>query len=93
MRKIDNHQHHQQHQQRNGCNNPLECDSGRGSPTGSINSAIVRRRRHRASKSTTAWITQAQTIHPKSQKATIEKLMKLIIEQGETIQQQLSKLR
>lgn len=65
-------------------------DSGRESPTGS---AIVRRRRHRASKSTAAWLTQAQTVHPKSSKSTIEKLMSLILEQGETIQHQLSKLR
>jgi Ras association domain-containing protein 9/10 len=68
-------------------------DSGRGSPTGSINSAIVRRRRHRASRSTFAWMTHGQTIHPKSQKNNIERLMKLILEQGEVIQQQLAKLR
>lgn len=68
-------------------------DSGRGSPTGSINSAIERRKRHRASKSSSVWLTHAQTIHPKSQKATIEKLMTLILEQGETIQHQLRKLR
>jgi Ras association domain-containing protein 9/10 len=68
-------------------------DSGRGSPTGSINSAIVRRRRHRASRSTFAWMTHGQTIHPKSQKNSIERLMKLILEQGEVIQQQLAKLR
>lgn len=68
-------------------------DSGRGSPTGSINSAIVRRRRHRASRSTFAWMTHGQTIHPKSQKTSIERLMKLILEQGEVIQQQLAKLR
>ncbi|XP_059610667.1 ras association domain-containing protein 10 isoform X2 [Phlebotomus argentipes] len=66
------------------------CDSGRGSPTGS---AIVRRRRHRAAKSTAAWITHAQTPHPRTQRATIERLMKLILEQGETIQHQLSRLR
>lgn len=66
-------------------------DSGRESPT--TGSAIVRRRRHRASKSTAAWLTQAQTVHPKSSKSTIEKLMSLILEQGETIQHQLSKLR
>lgn len=68
-------------------------DSGRGSPTGSINSAIVRRRRHRASRSTFAWMTHGQTIHPKSSKNSIERLMKLILEQGEVIQQQLAKLR
>jgi hypothetical protein len=68
-------------------------DSGRGSPTGSINSAIVRRRRHRASKNTFVWMTHGQTIHPKSQKNNIERLMKLILEQGEVIQQQLAKLR
>ncbi|XP_055686725.1 ras association domain-containing protein 10 isoform X2 [Lutzomyia longipalpis] len=66
------------------------CDSGRGSPTGS---AIVRRRRHRAAKSSPAWTTHAQTPHPRTQRATIERLMKLILEQGETIQQQLSRLR
>lgn len=69
-------------------------DSGRESPTARPDSAILRRKRHRTSKTTTAWVTQANTIHPtKSQKPTIEKLMKLILEQGETIQQQLSKLR
>lgn len=75
------------------CNSQHDQDSGMGSPNGSTNSAIIRRRRHRASKTTAAWVTQAQTIHPKSQKGTIEKLMKLILEQGETIQQQLAKLR
>ena len=68
-------------------------DSGRGSPTGSINSAIVRRKRHRASKSSFAWMTHGTTIHPKSNKSSIERLMKLILEQGDIIQQQLSKLR
>ncbi|XP_053670018.1 ras association domain-containing protein 10 [Anopheles nili] len=68
-------------------------DSGRGSPTGSISSAIVRRKRHRAQKSTFAWMTHGQTIHPKSSKTSIERLMKLILEQGDIIQQQLSKLR
>ncbi|XP_062564673.1 ras association domain-containing protein 10 [Armigeres subalbatus] len=68
-------------------------DSGRGSPTGSINSAIVRRKRHRASKSSFAWMTHGTTIHPKSNKNSIERLMKLILEQGDIIQQQLSKLR
>lgn len=73
--------------------NSGDRDSGRGSPTGSINSAIVRRKRHKASKSSFAWMTHGQTIHPKSQKTNIERLMKLILEQGEIIQQQLSKLR
>lgn len=68
-------------------------DSGRGSPTGSINSAIVRRKRHKASKNSFAWVTHGQTLHPKSQKGNIERLMKLILEQGEVIQQQLAKLR
>lgn len=72
----------------------LFYDSGRESPTTTAQgSAIVRRRRHRASKATAAWLTQAQTVHPKSSKSTIEKLMSLILEQGETIQHQLSKLR
>lgn len=70
-----------------------DCDSGRESPDDRADSAIVRRKRHRSSKSTTAWVTHAQTIHPKSSKTSIEKLMTLILEQGETIQQQLSKLR
>uniref|UniRef100_T1GQ57 Uncharacterized protein n=1 Tax=Megaselia scalaris TaxID=36166 RepID=T1GQ57_MEGSC len=73
--------------------NTIEKDSGMSSPVGSSSSAIIRRRKHRASKSTTAWLTEAQTIHPKSHRHTIEKLMKLILEQGETIQQQLAKLR
>ncbi|XP_055598998.1 uncharacterized protein LOC129748410 [Uranotaenia lowii] len=68
-------------------------DSGRGSPTGSINSAIVRRKRHRAHKTSFAWMTHGTTIHPKSSKNSIERLMKLILEQGDIIQQQLSKLR
>ncbi|XP_053688890.1 ras association domain-containing protein 9 [Sabethes cyaneus] len=68
-------------------------DSGRGSPTGSINSAIVRRKRHRAHKSSFAWMTHGTTIHPKSSKNSIERLMTLILEQGDIIQQQLSKLR
>lgn len=68
-------------------------DSGRGSPTGSINSAIVRRKRHRAHKSSFAWMTHGTTIHPKSSKNSIERLMKLILEQGDIIQQQLTKLR
>lgn len=68
-------------------------DSGRESPTDGASSAIVRRKRHRTSKTSPAWVTHAQTIHPKSSKTTIEKLMKLILEQGETIQQQLTKLR
>uniref|UniRef100_A0A336KQW7 CSON014185 protein n=1 Tax=Culicoides sonorensis TaxID=179676 RepID=A0A336KQW7_CULSO len=73
--------------------NSGDRDSGRGSPTGSINSAIVRRKRHKASKNSFAWMTHGQTIHPKSQKTNIERLMKLILEQGEIIQQQLAKLR
>ncbi|XP_055530655.1 ras association domain-containing protein 10 [Wyeomyia smithii] len=68
-------------------------DSGRGSPTGSINSAIVRRKRHRAHKSSFAWMTHGTTIHPKSSKNSIERLMTLILEQGDIIQQQLTKLR
>lgn len=71
----------------------LDYDSGRESPVDRADSAIVRRKRHRSSRTTPAWVTHAQTIHPKSSKTTIEKLMKLILEQGETIQQQLSKLR
>lgn len=73
--------------------NSGDRDSGRGSPTGSINSGIVRRRRHKASKSSLAWVTHGQTVHPKSQKISIERLMKLILEQGEVIQNQLAKLR
>jgi Ras association domain-containing protein 9/10 len=38
-------------------------------------------------------MTHGQTIHPKSSKNNIERLMKLILEQGEVIQQQLAKLR
>lgn len=61
-------------------------DSGRDSPTGS---AIVRRRKYRAFKSKQPNTTE----HPKSQKAVIEKLMKLILNQGETIQLQLARLK
>jgi hypothetical protein len=68
-------------------------DSRQSSPTGSLNSAIIRRRRHRASRSSFAWITHGQTVHPKSQKNNIERLIKLILDQGEVIQQQLAKLR
>lgn len=67
-----------------------DYDSGRESPISRTDSAIVRRRRHRSTKT---WSKSAKTIHPKSSKASIEQLMKLILEQGETIQQQLSKLR
>lgn len=77
----------------NNSHNSGDRDSGRGSPTGSLNSAIVRRRRHRVSKTSFAWLTHGQTIHPKSQKPNIERLMKLILEQGEVIQHQLAKLR
>ncbi|XP_055629130.1 ras association domain-containing protein 10-like [Toxorhynchites rutilus septentrionalis] len=76
-----------------GLSTERDKDSGRGSPTGSINSAIVRRKRHRAHKSSFAWMTHGTTIHPKSSKNSIERLMKLILEQGDIIQQQLSKLR
>lgn len=70
----------------------IDYDSGRESPISTANSAIVRRKRHR---STSAWSKHAKTVHPKSaaSKKSIEKLMKLILEQGETIQQQLTKLR
>lgn len=88
MKRTNNNNH--RHEEADGCGQAVHDDSGRESPTGS---AIVRRRRHRASKSTAAWLTQAQTVHPKSSKSTIEKLMSLILEQGETIQHQLSKLR
>lgn len=71
----------------------IDNDSGRESPSIGANSAIVRRKRHRTSKASPAWVTHAQTIHPKSSKAYIEKLMKLILEQGETIQHQLARLR
>lgn len=88
MKRANNNNSH--HHEEDGGGQVVHDDSGRESPTGS---AIVRRRRHRASKSTAAWLTQAQTVHPKSSKSTIEKLMSLILEQGETIQHQLSKLR
>lgn len=68
----------------------VDYDSGRESPVSRADSAIVRRRRHRSAK---IWSNNIKTIHPKSSKASIEQLMKLILEQGETIQQQLSKLR
>ncbi|XP_055309609.1 putative uncharacterized protein DDB_G0292292 isoform X2 [Sitodiplosis mosellana] len=67
----------------------VDYDSGRESPISRADSAIVRRRRHRTAKTS----KNAKTVHPKSSKASIEKLMKLILEQGETIQHQLSKLR
>lgn len=92
-RRSDSHHSSSHHQSQSQPHTTGDRDSGRGSPTGSINSAIVRRRRHRASRSTFAWMTHGQTIHPKSQKNSIERLMKLILEQGEVIQQQLAKLR
>lgn len=76
--------HHHQHH---------DYDSGRESPISRPDSAIMRRKRHRSVKSSSIWSKHAKTLHPKSSKAPIEKLMKLILEQGETIQQQLSKLR
>lgn len=68
----------------------VDDDSGQESPISTANSAIVRRKRHR---STSAWSKHTKTIHPKSSKKSIEKLMKLILEQGETIQHQLTKIR
>lgn len=94
--KLSNGNHHHHHHQQIAAVAAAACadyDSGRESPTDGASSAIVRRKRHRTSKSSAAWVTHAQTIHPKSSKQTIEKLMKLILEQGETIQQQLTKLR
>lgn len=59
--------------------------------------AIIRRKRHRGCKTKSSWINHSRTIHPrkstKCHKPAIENLMKLIIEQGETIQQQLTQLR
>lgn len=81
-------------------------DSGRETPSSicRLDGTLVRRKqRHRSGKKSSS--TDAATHHhhhhhppnahhSKSQhKHTIEKLMKLILEQGETIQQQLSKLR
>lgn len=94
LRRIDTYnarnrsQHHQHHQQQYHHHN--DYDSGQESPVSRADSAIVRRRRHRSTKS---WSKSAKTIHPKSSKASIEHLMKLILEQGETIQQQLTTLR
>lgn len=75
---------------RNRSNRQVDDDSGQESPVSMTNSAIVRRKRHR---STSAWSKHTKTIHPKSSKKSIEKLMKLILEQGETIQHQLTKIR
>lgn len=84
-------------------NNNRNDDSGRESPTTTTATilkhksdaagTVVRRRRHRSSKHAMAWLQHTQTVHPRTQKPSIEKLMKLILEQGETIQQQLTKLR
>ena len=79
-----------------------EADSGRGSP--SRDSCRKRKHHHRGSK--LSWSPHHQTIHPRRlaqlhhhhQKdgnklpETIERLMKLILAQGETIQSQLRKL-
>lgn len=78
---------------KNSSNTPNSSSSSSGVGAGG---AIVRRKRHRSSKSTAAWMNHGQTIHPTKgtqQKPAIEKLMKLILEQGETIQQQLAQLR
>lgn len=83
LRRIDtNHGRSRSHH--------TDYDSGRESPISRTDSAIVRRKRHRSTKT---WSKPAKTIHPKSSKASIEQLMKLILEQGETIQHQLTKLR
>ncbi|XP_067000493.2 ras association domain-containing protein 10 [Anabrus simplex] len=78
-----------------------EADSGRGSPTSTLN----RRRRHHHRNSKLPWPSH-QTLHPrrlaqlhhqtelnKKLPETIERLMKLILAQGETIQNQLRRLQ
>lgn len=94
LRKIEMHKGISHFDDDNNNHTLNNDDSGRESPSASRpDSAIVRRKRHRSSKTTSAWLTHAQTTHPKTHKSSIEKLMKLILEQGETIQQQLTKLR
>lgn len=93
LRRMETSHHHTDLNHNRNQQMNHDHDSGRESPDDRADSAIARRKRHRSSRTTPAWVTHAQTIHPKSSKTTIEKLMKLILEQGETIQQQLSKLR
>lgn len=92
LRRTDALAHHSKHSNR-GRSHYLDYDSANESAVSRADSAISRRKRHRSAKSSYTWSKHADTIHPKSSKATIEKLMKLILEQGETIQQQLIKLR
>lgn len=94
LRKIEMHKGVSHFDDENNNQTFNNDDSGRESPTACRpDSAIARRKRHRSSKTTSTWLTHAQTAHPKSHKSSIEKLMKLILEQGETIQHQLTKLR
>lgn len=52
------------------------------------------KRRHcHISKPSTIRMIDSQTIHPRSRKSDISTLLKCILEQGETIQKQLEKLR
>lgn len=90
LRRIDTLAHHSRHRSRS---HHVDYDSANESAVSRADSAILRRKRHRSAKSSYAWSKNVDTIHPKSSKATIEKLMKLILEQGETIQQQLTKLK
>jgi Ras association domain-containing protein 9/10 len=85
-----------------------EADSGRGSPGRDSNSTLARRRKHHHRGTKLPWPPLHQTIHPRrlaqlhqhhnrknfSNKLpeTIERLMKLILAQGETIQNQLRRL-
>lgn len=93
LRRTETLLKHSKHGNRNRPNRGDDSND-RDSPVSRADSWSAKRKRHRSSKSTTnAWSKHAREYHPKSSKASIERLMELILEQGETIQQQLSKLR
>lgn len=97
LRRIETLLKHSKHANAGGRNRLHRADytNGRGSPDSKADSWSGKRKRYRSSKTSTAaaWTKHAREYHPKSSKASIERLMKLILEQGETIQQQLTKLR
>lgn len=67
----------------------MDKDSGMGSPVGSSRSAKFRRKKYKVVN----WLAQGNTMHPKSHKASNERLMKIILAQDETIHRQLSLIR
>lgn len=73
-------------------------DSGMGSPVCSSRSNRLRRRKHK-SCSSSSWLAQSNTLHPKFTQRCLnapdanERLLEIILAQDETIHRQLSMLR